>query len=196
MPDANLGTGSVLTANVGTGSALTSNVGTGSALTANLKEAGAEAAGYGTEYQAVYDAYDTKPDAADAAIDNTMIAGWVSDGVWSKIDGIWIFANHIIGADSLRNWKDPSGTLATAYNSPAFDQWEGWTGNGSNAYIDLNWIPSVNGVNYTQNSASMGGYIRSSFTQNSVDFGVSGDHDTRLQSRWASDLAITRLLEK
>ena len=114
---------------------------------------------FNNNYQAVYDAYDTKPDAADAIVDNTMVAGLVSDGVWAKLDGFWVFANHITGADSLRDWKTPANT-ATAYNSPAFGQWQGWTGNASNAYIDLNWIPSVNGVNYQPNSASFGFYSR------------------------------------
>jgi len=126
---------------------------------------------YCNEYQNIYDSYDTKPDAADAAIDNTMVDGWVNDGVWNKIDGIWVFANHITGADSLRNWKNPAGTLATAYNSPAFDQWEGWTGNGSNAYIDLNWNPNSDGVNYTQNSASTGIYIRNNVDELKIDYG-------------------------
>jgi hypothetical protein len=190
MPDANLGTGSVLTATVKVGSD-NANLGTGNALTANLKDTGA-AVGYGAEYQTIYDAYDTKPDAADAAIDDTMVTGWVSDGVWTKIDGIWVLANHITGADSLRDWKTPANT-ATAYNNPSWEQWSGWTGNGSNAYIDLNWIPSVNGVNYTRNSASIGGYIRDNVAENSVDFGVSGIHDARLQSRWSGDLAIIRI---
>ena len=42
---------------------------------------------YCAEYQAVYAAYDTKPDAADAVIDNTLVEGLVSDGVWAKLDG-------------------------------------------------------------------------------------------------------------
>ena len=124
------------------------------------------------EYEAVYNAYITKPSDPDAEVDNTMVLGWVNDGVWVKKDGIWVFANHAAGADSLRNWKDPSGTLATAYNSPAHGIWEGYTGNGSNAYIDLNWNPAVHGVNYQLNSASLGIYIRNNVNESRYDFGV------------------------
>jgi len=88
------------------------------------------------EYEDVYDSYLAKPTDADAWVDNTMIEGWVDDEVWAKIDGIWILANHAAGADSLRNWITPANT-ATVYNAPAWVQWEGYTGNGSNAYIDL-----------------------------------------------------------
>jgi len=116
------------------------------------------------EYEAVYNSYITKPSDPDAEVDNAMVLGWVNDGVWVKKDGLWVFANHVAGADSLRNWKSPSGTLATAYNSPVHGIWEGYTGNGSNAYIDLNWIPSVNGVNYQLNSASMLLYTRTNVT--------------------------------
>ncbi|HUV83654.1 MAG TPA: hypothetical protein VMW53_11365 [archaeon] len=124
------------------------------------------------EYEAVYNAYITKPSDPDAEVDNAMVLGWVNDGVWVKKDGIWVLANHVAGADSLRNWKSPSST-ATAYNAPAWTQWAGYQGNGSNAYIDLNWNPAVNGVNYTLNSASVGVYVRNNLSAaNAFDSGV------------------------
>jgi len=66
-------------------------------------------AGYSAEYQAVYDSYDVKPHRHLSVVDDEMVQGWVDDGVWDKLDAIWILANHAAGADSLRNWKQPAG---------------------------------------------------------------------------------------
>jgi len=64
---------------------------------------------YASEYQTVYDSYDTRPTRLAAEVDNAMVQGWVDDGVWPKLDAIWILANHAEGLDSLRNWKQPAG---------------------------------------------------------------------------------------
>ena len=56
------------------------------------------ASAYGAEYQAIYDAYVNDPGDANALIDDTMVTGWVADGVWAKLDGIWVLANHITGS--------------------------------------------------------------------------------------------------
>jgi len=251
---------------------------------------------YCAEYQAVYDAYTTKPSDAVAAIDNTMVSGLVSDGVWAKLDVVWVYASHTNGAgEALLDWKQPTGgtdivtdgtfdtdcgvnwtcgtgwaiaggvathtgsssnisannvftngktykislrairtgassyirvyagdgsygditpgtlwgdyeviltaagnnqlifratidgcsiddvsvvewTNATAYNAPTFTAFEGFTG-ADTKYIDCNWNPSVNGVNYTQNSASQIIYVRTDIAHLNTRYGVSGSAD-------------------
>ena len=249
---------------------------------------------YCPEYQAVYDAYTTKPSDAVAAIDNTMVVGLVSDGVWAKLDVVWVYAAHINAAgEALLDWKQPAGganqtpqgtfdsatgwtlgtgwsiangkatcdgtagnnylsedpytlvagktymvtftvtdytsgtirarcaggesparsstgtftavilsdgvnfrmqgasfngsiddvsvvewTNATAYNAPTFTAYEGFLGNGTTQYIDCNWVPSVNGVNYTQNSASMLIYVRTNVNTNTAH-GTAENADTK-----------------
>ena len=128
------------------------------------------------EYRAVYDAYTTKPSDAVAAIDNTMVVGLVSDGVWAKLGVVWVYASHTNGAgEALINWKLPGTFDATAYNAPTFTAYEGFLGNGTTQYIDCNWNPSVSGVNYTQNSASMIMYIR-------TDVNSGGGHGSYLNT--------------
>jgi hypothetical protein len=61
--------------------------------------------------------------------------------------------------DALRWINDPA-TLMTAVNSPTHTPGEGYTGNGSSSYINSNFNPSTDGVQYTQNSASMGVWVR------------------------------------
>ena len=130
------------------------------------------------EYQAIYDAYTTKPSAADAAIDDTMVTSWKGDSLWTKLDGLWVWANHTNeGGECLHNWKDPTGTKAVAYNSPVFTQWAHVEGNGTTQYIDLNWKPST-GVNFTQDNCSVIFGLTNLIQSNSMtDFGVyDGSH--------------------
>ena len=61
------------------------------------------------QYQTVYDSYDSKPALAAAKVDSDMMGGLIQDGVWDKLDGFWVLANHAEGLDSLRNWKMPAG---------------------------------------------------------------------------------------
>ena len=121
-----------------------------------------EVAVYSTEYQAVYDSYTTKPDAATATIWNTCVESWVANGEWATKDIIYVYAAHTNGAgEALINWKLPGTFDATAFLAPTFTADEGFLGNGSTQHINTGgWVPSVNGVNYIQNSASQIIYIR------------------------------------
>ncbi len=171
---------------------LTANLGIGSGLIAAMGIVGTTGFSLGDTYQTIYDAYSTTPDEADALIDDTMVEGLVDDGTWAKLDGWWVFANHVTGADSLRDWITPANT-ATAYNTPTWTQWQGWTGNGSNAYIDLEFNLSSDGVNYTQNSASIGEYNRTNIEELRVVVGANESHDSYIIPRYATNLATMRI---
>ena len=136
-------------------------------------------AGFCAEYQAVYDAYTTKPDAATAAIWNTCVKTWVSNGEWATKDVIYVYAAHTNGAgEALINWKNPGTYDATAYNAPTFTANQGFLGNGTTQYIDCNWIPSSNGVNYLQNSASQIIYMRTDIDAPGIH-GIYGSADSK-----------------
>lgn len=82
---------------------------------------------------------------------DALIVGLKSDGIWTKIDRLWIFAaensqSALIDLVVL--------TQATAVSSPTFTIDRGYAGNGSSAYIDSNFNPTSGSPNYTQNSAS------------------------------------------
>ena len=132
---------------------------------------------FGAEYQAVYDAYTIKPDAATAAIWNTCVETWVANGEWATKDIIYNYAAHTNdNGEALINWKTPGTFDATAFNAPTFTADEGFTG-ASTKYIDCNWNPAVNGVNYTLNSASFGVYIRTDPTPTATQNEI-GAHET------------------
>jgi len=167
---ANIGKGAVLSANCGKGITYGSDV-----LTNGDMEAWT--ATYCAQYQTVYDSFTTKPSAAEAAIWNTFVASIVGTGEWAKLDILDIFSTHINSdSEALKNWKNPGTFDPTLVNNPAFGINEGFTGNGSNAHINLNWNPSVDGVNYQRDSASYGCYARTdidSIVMGAADAGVA-----------------------
>ena len=178
MPTANLGIGSGLTSTLGTGTG-TANLGTGSGLVADLKDPGAAAATYGTEYQAVYDSYTTKPDVATAIIWNTFVSGLVTTGEWSLLDVMYVLSSHINTAgEALKNWILPGTYDATAYNSPAFTVSEGFLFDGASDYVDTNYNPSTDATNYERDSASFGLYIRTNVSGVSRH-GIDGSADSK-----------------
>lgn len=60
---------------------------------------------------------------------------------------------------SLRNMVKRAHD-ATAVNSPTFTPYEGWQGDGISSYIDTNYSPATQGVNYVLYDASFGFYSR------------------------------------
>lgn len=126
---------------------------------------------FGAEYQAVYDAYTTKPDDATAAIWNTYVESGVADGWWAKEDVEYVYAAHTnADGEALINWINPGTFDATAFNAPAFTANEGFIG-GTNQYIDWNWNPAVNGINYVKDDASYGLYVRTDHDGNIFEMG-------------------------
>lgn len=101
------------------------------------------------------------------------------DSLAEVFDIMYVFSNETSEA-ALRNLVERDHD-ATAYNSPTFTQYQGFTGNGSNTYIDLDFVASTDGVNYTTNSASYGLYC---LTDNdgggSIEMGANGTGDILL----------------
>lgn len=87
------------------------------------------------------------------------------------------------GDFEIRNLRVREWTNALAVNSPTFTANEGFTGNGSNMYINTRWNPSVHGSNWTQNSASVTIYSRSNVDENDFTGATEGGHFVALQLR-------------
>ena len=75
----------------------------------------------------------------------------------SKFDVMYLLANETSEA-GLKNLVKRSSD-ATAVNAPVFTAYEGFTA-AATKYINTNYIPSSQGVNFTLNSASIGFYNR------------------------------------
>ena len=150
-----------------------------------------------TEYQTLYDSLTTKPSAAIADAQDTMVRAFIDAGVWAKLDLFYLFAQTVNSAsEALKNWVSPGTFDATAVNSPAFDALEGFTSNGSTSYINLNYRPVTDATNYAQNSACGGVYIRTNVAEDMFDFGVFDDIPSSwlaFASRYAADNAYHRI---
>ena len=115
----------------------------------------AAAPAYDTDAQAFFDAMGTAPnDAVKTAVDD-LITTLKSDGIWSQLDALWPL-NMPTLADSLINMKDPTGTAATAVNSPTHTPYVGIQGDGSTSYVNSNYTPSTDATNFTVTDASIG----------------------------------------
>jgi methionine-rich copper-binding protein CopC len=140
--------------------------------------------GTSSEAQQFFDRI-TDPGATRKGYLETLIDGLVTDGIWTKLDALWMFAQDISG-NALINLKSASFN-ATLVNAPTFTADQGYAGNGSSSYVRSNFVPSTAGGNYTQNSASGGIYIRTSrATSNAYcDMGHRSGNRFTIIPRWS-----------
>lgn len=130
-------------------------------------------------------------DATRKTIINTLIAGLRADGNLTKLDRLWLFANTTTGNAVI----DVIGlNSATLVNAPAFVADQGYTGDGATSYINLNYTPTTDAINYTQNNASCGVYIGTNIGQAAVDMGSyrADGRASYLVSRWSDDLTYAK----
>jgi len=147
---------------------------------------------FGTETATVYDAdaaqfftlLSPQPSTAVKEAYNTLVVGLKADGNYTQIERFWIFA-----ADSQQNamvhlivdGAAPAvSTDITEVNSPTWTQHQGYTGDGATSYLNLNYNPTTHGTLYTQDSATMGVYIRTNAASDGIDVGAL---DTSVPSR-------------
>jgi hypothetical protein len=116
--------------------------------------------------------------AARFTLVNTMIAGMRSDGVWAKLDGLWIFA----GENTPSALTDMVATrlATTAVSAPTFTIDRGYTGDGVANHVDTTWNPTTNAVNFSNNSAHWSVWSLTAGANATFDFGnvygASGNH--------------------
>ena len=93
------------------------------------------------------------PSAYCQIAQNDMVVKMKSNSVWSKLDTLYVFDNDASTIDfASLNWKNPNAFQATMVNSPTWVPGEGITINASQ-YIDTNWNPTLNAVQYTLDNA-------------------------------------------
>lgn len=99
------------------------------------------------------------PDGTHTTAYTTLIDGLVSDGVWAKLDALWICA-AADEATALTNLV--SSSFGSTNNGAAFSADHGFTGDGSSDYVDTGFNPVSAAGHYVQDSASFGYYDRTS----------------------------------
>ena len=111
--------------------------------------------GFDADYQAVLNYATTQgytlPSSGQQTLQNQLVVDLKAAGVWSKLDTFAVFATDGNSDFALIDWINLS--QYTAVNSPGFTTNIGFAGNGTSAYIDTNFNPSTQGVNYTLDDA-------------------------------------------
>jgi hypothetical protein len=138
---------------------------------------------YETEYTAVLNRATalgySLPSESVRTKQNTLLASLKSTGVWAKLDVFYVFAQDG-GADfGTLNWKNPNANQSTLVNAPTFVSNGGLMGNGTSSYIDTNFNPSTQGVQYTQNNASRYFFTHAISGVSALD-GIMGSNNNRM----------------
>ncbi len=128
-------------------------------------------------------------DATHTTNYTNLICGMVTDGTWSSLDVLYVFATNSTGNAALNLVS--SSFNATTHATLTFSADHGWTGDGSAGYIDTGFNPSTAGGHFVQNSSSMGAYVLSGATGTFAEMGyLIGGNDTRMIPSFGGTLFI------
>jgi hypothetical protein len=135
-----------------------------------LESIGAAPSSFDADYQAVLD-YGTAqgytlPSGGQQTLQNNLVVALKAGGIWSKLDSFRVYATDGSANYALIDWKRLVN--CTAVNSPSFTTNVGYRGDGTSSYINSNFTPSTDGVNYTLNSASIFAYISGVRTEGQI----------------------------
>ncbi len=108
--------------------------------------------GYCAEAQKYFAAMTVKPPGQVGRKLSDALYRLQQGHLWNKFDLCYFRAVHHSQA-ALINARSPGAFTATAVNSPAFAVLRGYTGDASTNYLNLNWTPGSQGVNFLQNNA-------------------------------------------
>ena len=131
---------------------------------------------YCSEYTVVYKKLvelGDVPDAVIAAQQDLMVRQEVAYVGWADVYDIkYVLAQQTNnGGGALINWINPGTFDATLVNAPAFASFEGFTGGGASVYINTNYNPATQAINYFKDSCGINIYIRNNVDENCRDFG-------------------------
>jgi hypothetical protein len=123
-----------------------------------LGKGGGGGGGFDADYQSVLtyataQGY-TLPSSGQQVLQNQLVVDLKNGGIWTKLDTFGVFATDGDSDFALIDWKRLSDY--TAINSPTFASNVGFQGDGVSSYIDSNYNPAVDNVNYSLDSASYG----------------------------------------
>lgn len=93
-------------------------------------------------------------DATHTNAYKALINGLVADGVWAKLDALWIPATQ---DQTTAKLNLVSASFALVENgTPTWTVDRGYTGNQSTMFLNTQYTPSTSGTNFLQNSANVG----------------------------------------
>jgi hypothetical protein len=95
------------------------------------------------------------PSSNQQILQNNLVVQLKNADIWNRLDVLWVYATDAGSDFATINWKNPGFHTDTPINSPQFISNQGFKGNGIDSYLDHNWNPVTNGVNFQTNDASI-----------------------------------------
>lgn len=138
------------------------------------------------EAKAWSDALPVQPSAARKALMDALVTSAKANGWWALTDCAYALC---MGdkASALINLKSPGNFTLVEHGTGTFTANHGWAGDGSTGYLDSQWDPATNGINWAQNSAHLF-VIANNNTSNTVsDVGSGTSTASRCRARSAGN---------
>lgn len=152
---------------------------------------------FDSDYQAILDRATTLgytlPSSSQQAQQNQLVLDLKSSGIWALLDVLYVFANDGSSGFATINWKSPSTHQVTLVSSPTWTSNIGFNGNGTSSYLNTNWNPATNGVNYTLNSACFFAYVFDDQGVNDLSGSLSGSNGVFIRPKGPSNLTANRI---
>jgi len=147
---------------------------------------------YDADATALFARMSTAPNSTRKSTINTLVTSLKTEGIWDKLDTLYIIAAHDAQAARL-NWMGNDSYNLTTSGSPVFVADRGYYIPGTPSYLNWNWAPT-NGVNYTQNDATFGIWTRRDIitTSSAAGSGNSGSQSL-IVARSTSDVLRYRI---
>jgi hypothetical protein len=149
-----------------------------------VKLSGVTVSGLDADYQALLNYAVSQsiplPNIAQRIRDSDGIIYAKAQGIWAEADVWYKFrSNGSYHVDfACLNWKNPGTFTLQRFNSPTFGA-DGFTGNGTNMYLDSGWIPNTHGVKFQQNNAGAICYINNLARNIDASFGAENSTSSR-----------------
>lgn len=111
------------------------------------------------EAESLVAAFSSEPSNTWKEAYDDFIGALKTASVWSALDALWIMRAPDSQSSKLEAKSAGVSYTLGEVNTPTFTASRGWAGDGSTSYLTTGFNPSTHGVQYTQNSASMGIYL-------------------------------------
>lgn len=150
-------------------------------MTAIMGHAGLMFNMWDDDAQSLFDRFASDPSGAIKNKINALIVSLKDAGIWALLDSLYVPAKTGEQTGGLCDWKRAT-KVATLNGGCTWDNTNGFVGDaGVGSFVNLDFIPSTMGVNYTLDDASAGAYFTTASASDGLYFGCSSSGSSILR---------------